>query len=111
MGSAAKQTGSYARPAKITSGCASKAAINGFTMSLAKELAPSGIQVNAIACGVVDTDMNKRLTPEEKEELEQSIPIGRFCSAEEVAKLIFSTCTESPLYLTGQIIKIDGGLT
>ncbi|MCL2874132.1 MAG: 3-oxoacyl-ACP reductase FabG [Defluviitaleaceae bacterium] len=88
-----------------------KAAVNGFTKALAKELAPSGIQVNAIACGAVETDMNNRLTHEEKKELEQSIPIGRFCKPEEIAKLAFSTCTESTTYLTGQIITVDGGLT
>jgi len=88
-----------------------KAAVNGFTKALAKELAPSGVQVNAIACGVVDTGMNIRLTPEEREQLEKSIPIGRFLRPEEVAKFAFSICTENITYLTGQIITIDGGMT
>ena len=90
---------------------ASKAAVNGFTKALAKELAPSGVQVNAIACGAVDTDMNKRLTMEEKKDFEKSIPIGRFCSAVEIARLVFSICTESTMCLTGQIITVDGAMT
>jgi 3-oxoacyl-[acyl-carrier protein] reductase len=89
---------------------AAKAGVNGFTKALAKELAPAGIQVNAIACGAVDTDMNNRLTAEEREDFERSIPTGRFCTAEEIAELAFSICTGSK-YLTGQIITFDGGLT
>ena len=85
-----------------------KAGINGFTKSLAKELAPSNIQVNAIACGVIDTAMNKHLLAEELEALVADIPLGRFGTPFEVANLTWNLANESP-YLTGQIITLDGG--
>ena len=87
---------------------ATKGGINAFTQALAKELAPSGIAVNAIAFGAVDTSMNKHLSPEEKQLLEEEIPIGRMLSANEAAKIILKVA-ELPLYVTGDIIKADGG--
>lgn len=89
---------------------ASKGGINAFTKALAKELAPSGISVNAIACGAIDTDMNSRLSEEERKELEYEIPCGRMGTVSEVARLAYSiACSDS--YLTGQIITLDGGWT
>lgn len=87
-----------------------KGAINLFTKSLAKELAPMGIRVNAIAPGVIDTEMNSFLSTEERKELEEEIPFGRFGSPEEIAKMIIFLCSDKCKYLTGQIIKIDGGM-
>lgn len=87
-----------------------KGAINLFTKSLAKELAPMGIRVNAIAPGVIDTEMNSFLSTEEREELEEEIPFGRFGSPEEIAKMIIFLCSDKCKYLTGQIIKIDGAM-
>lgn len=88
---------------------ASKGGVNSFTRALAKELAPSNIQVNAIACGVIDTDMNrKHLTSEDLEELEEEIPAGRMGDPLEVADLVLRV-SESPSYLTGQVITLDGG--
>ena len=87
---------------------ASKGGMHAFTKALAKELAPSGIAVNAIACGVIDTDMNAFLTAEERAELEAEIPVGRFAKPEEVADALIHL-VESPAYLTGQIISMDGG--
>lgn len=89
---------------------ASKGGINGFTKALAKELAPSGISVNAIACGAIDTEMNSRLSEEERRQLEYDIPYGRMGTAAEVAKLTYSIAV-SDTYLTGQIITLDGGWT
>lgn len=88
---------------------ASKAGLNGLTQALAKELAPSNIQVNAIACGVIDTEMNARLDEEERNALIEEIPAGRFGTPEEAAKLAL-LLAEAPAYLTGQIIRMDGGL-
>ena len=88
---------------------ASKAGLNGLTQALAKELAPSNVQVNAIACGVIDTEMNARLDEEERNALREEIPAGRFGSPEEVAELTLMLA-EAPGYLTGQIIRMDGGL-
>lgn len=87
---------------------ASKGGINALTRALAKELAPSHIQVNAIACGAIDTEMNHFLDPEEHEALIEEIPAGRMGTPEEVADMVFSI-TESPAYLTGQVIQFDGG--
>ncbi|WP_461813055.1 elongation factor P 5-aminopentanone reductase [Faecalimonas sp.] len=87
---------------------ASKAGLHGFTKALAKELAPSNIQVNAIACGAIDTVMNAQLDAEERLVLEEEIPAGRFGKPEEVAKLVFDIANDHN-YLTGQIIGLDGG--
>lgn len=87
---------------------ACKGGINSFTRALAKELAPSNIQVNAIACGVIDTQMNACFSEEEKSVLADEIPAGRFGSPEEVAALTLQLCTGNT-YLTGQIITLDGG--
>lgn len=88
---------------------ASKAGINGLTQALAKELAPSNIQVNAIACGVIDTEMNARLDAGERKALKEEIPAGRFGTAEEAAALAL-LLADAPGYLTGQIIRLDGGM-
>lgn len=87
---------------------ASKGAVNALTQALAKELAPSKIQVNAIACGAIDTDMNACFTVEEKADIAEEIPAGRFGEPREAAELVFSLISQSP-YLTGQIIRLDGG--
>ena len=89
---------------------ASKGGVNAFTKALAKELAPSHISVNAIACGAIDTSMNRRLSPEEKSELESEIPYGRMGLDTEAAETVYNLFI-SPSYLTGQIITMDGGWT
>lgn len=87
---------------------ASKGGVNSFTKALAKELAPSNIQVNAISCGVIDTAMNHCFSPEEREALREEIPADRFGQPEEVAKLVLQLI-QAPAYLTGQILTLDGG--
>lgn len=87
---------------------AAKGGVNAFTRSLAKELAPSHISVNAIAFGVIDTQMNDNLTEEEKQLLSEEIPAGRFASSAEAARFILQIA-QSPDYLTGQVIPFDGG--
>lgn len=87
---------------------ATKGGLNAFTQALAKELAPSNIAVNAIACGTIDTSMNACFSEEELRQLENEIPLGRMGTCEEVAKMVH-LIYESPLYLTGEIIKFDGG--
>ena len=87
---------------------ASKGGVNALTRALAKELAPSHIQVNAVACGAIDTEMNRFLSPEEKEMLLEEIPAGRMGTPEEVACAVLQLAL-SPEYLTGQIIQLDGG--
>lgn len=87
---------------------AAKGGVNSFTRALAKELAPSNIQVNAIACGVMDTAMNHCLSPEDLEALKEEIPADRLGTPGEAARLILQVA-EAPEYMTGQIITIDGG--
>ena len=87
---------------------ATKGGINAMTRALAKELAPSSIQVNAIACGAIDTEMNQFLDEEERNALLEEIPAGRMGRAEEVGKLAYQLGSEDS-YLTGQIIQLDGG--
>lgn len=87
---------------------AAKSGVHGLTKALAKELAPSNIQVNAIACGVIDTAMNEGLSPEERLSLEIDIPAGRFGEAQEVADMVLHLA-DTPSYLTGQVIGFDGG--
>jgi len=87
---------------------AAKGGIHSFTRALGKELAPSGIQVNAVACGAIDTQMNDCLSEEEKKAIAEEIPAGRFGKAEEVAELIFQIATGHE-YLNGQVIGMDGG--
>lgn len=87
---------------------ASKAGVGGLTQALAKELARSKIPVNALACGVIDTEMNKQLDEAERAELAEDIPAGRFATPEEVAEMVWKLIC-APEYLTGQIITFDGG--
>lgn len=87
---------------------AAKSGVHGLTRALAKELAPSNIQVNAVACGVIDTKMNHMLNPEERKNLEYEIPSGRFGTPEEAAQAIYDIA-HFPEYITGQVIGIDGG--
>ena len=87
---------------------ASKAAVIGFTKAMAKELGPSGIRVNALACGAIDTRMNACFTQEELESLCEEIPVGRLGTPSEIAEMVYMLY-QSPAYLTGEIIKIDGG--
>lgn len=87
---------------------ATKGGMNAFTKALAKELAPSNIQVNAIACGVIDTKMNSHLSPEELDMLRAEIPCDRLGTPSEVASLALQLA-QAPDYLTGQILTLDGG--
>ena len=86
---------------------ASKAGVNGLTKALAKELGPSNIRVNAIAPGIMDTDMNRHLNDEEIEQIRQEIPLEKIGMAEDIAKCVNWLIEDK--YTTGQIIGINGG--
>ena len=88
---------------------ASKAAVIGLTKALAKELGPSGIRVNCIAPGVIDTDMISNLSAEDKAALAEDTPLGRLGTPEDVAQLAAFLCSERAAFITGQTIGIDGG--
>lgn len=88
----------------------SKGGINLFTKALAKEMAPSNIRVNCVAPGVIDTSMNSFLGKDERLELEEEIPMGRFGRGQEVAKCVVFLCSDESSYITGQVIRVDGGM-
>ncbi len=88
---------------------ASKSALRAMTMAHAKELAPSGIRVNCVEPGVIDTEMNSCFSREELDSLCGEIPLERLGRAEEVAELIYFLASDRAAYITGQIIGIDGG--
>ena len=87
---------------------ATKGGVNSLTKALAKELAPSNIQVNSIACGAIDTEMNHFLDDQELLDLIDEIPANRLGHVEEVADLVYQIAHKN-YYLTGQIITLDGG--
>lgn len=87
---------------------ASKGGMDAFTRALSKELAPSHIRVNAISCGVIDTDMNAELSPEDMEALKNEIPADRLGTPDDVADAVYALLISGD-YLTGQIIGVEGG--
>lgn len=90
---------------------ASKAAVIGFTKALAKEEGPSGINVNCIAPGVIETEMNRQLSAEDKEALCDETPLMRLGTPEEIAQAIYFMCSDNASFITGQVICADGGIT
>ncbi len=90
---------------------AAKAGVIGLTLALAKELGPSRIRVNCVAPGVIDTDMNSHLSPADREALARETPLERIGRPEEVARCIVFLAEEDASFLTGQVLRPDGGLT
>ena len=88
---------------------ASKAGLVGFTKALAKELAPSGITVNAVSPGLIDTKMNSHLSGDDIKELCDEIPVGRMGTPKEVANVVLFLASEGASYITAQNITVDGG--
>ena len=88
----------------------SKAALNGFTKSLAKEVGSRNITVNNVAPGFIDTDMTSFLQDEAKEEIINSIPLQRLGNVDDVSKLVYFLASNKASYITGQTISVDGGL-
>lgn len=89
---------------------ATKAAVIGLTKALAKEVGPSGVRVNCITPGVIDTDMNAQLTAEDRAALAEETPLGRIGTAKEVAKTALFLCGEDASFITGQVVGVSGGL-
>ena len=88
--------------------CAAKAGLIGFTKALAREEAPSGIRVNCISCGYIDTKMNSELSDEDKQAVLDEIPAGRFGTPQDVAGAVSFLVSEKASYITGQVIRVDG---
>lgn len=88
---------------------AAKAGLIGFTKALAKEVGPSGITVNAIAPGVIETDMNRALSAEDLAALKEETPLCRLGRPEEVARAALFLCSEGAGFITGEVMNISGG--
>lgn len=89
---------------------ASKAALIGFTKALAKELGPSGIRVNCISPGVIDTDMNSQLDSDARAALCDETPLCRIGNADEVAKAVAFLASDESSFITGQVVSVNGGI-
>jgi 3-oxoacyl-[acyl-carrier protein] reductase len=94
-----------------TNYAASKAGIIGFTKALAKELAPRGITVNAVAPGLIETDMTRELSETQRQALLRQIPAGSFGTPEDVAACVLFLASDAARYITGEVISVSGGLT
>ena len=90
--------------------CAAKAAVSGFTMAAAREVGRYGVRVNAVAPGLISTDMTEALPDQVREQVLPRIPLRRMGTAEEVADLIEFLVSDRASYITGQVLGVDGGL-
>lgn len=90
---------------------ATKGAVNSMTATLAKELAPRGIRVNAVAPGFIETEMIDAIPAEKQEEYLKAVPMHRFGTAADVANAVAALCSDAFGYMTGQVIVLDGGLS
>lgn len=88
---------------------AAKAGLIGFTKALAKECAPSGIRVNCVSCGLIDTKMNSELSPEDIQTVIDEIPLGRIGTPNDAASAVAFLASDESSYITGQVIRVDGG--
>lgn len=88
---------------------AAKAGLIGFTKALAKECAPSGVRVNCVSCGLIDTPMNSCLSAEDLRAVTEEIPVGRMGSPEDIASAVCFLAGGEAGYITGQVLRVDGG--
>ena len=88
---------------------AAKAGVIGFTKALAKEVGPSGITVNCIAPGVIETEMNKALSKSDLDALCDETPVGRIGTTDDIASVVLFLCEDTASFITGQVISPNGG--
>ena len=89
---------------------ATKAAVIGYTKAMAKELGPSGIRVNCVAPGAIDTDMNAHLSKEDWDEIKEETPLYKAGTPEEIAEAVFFAASEKASYMTGAVLNVNGGM-
>jgi 3-oxoacyl-[acyl-carrier protein] reductase len=94
-----------------TNYAAAKSGLIGLSRALAREVGPSGITVNCVSAGLVDTTLTADLAPEIRDEIIRAVPLGRPGRAEEIAALVAFVCSDGAAYITGQVMSADGGLT
>ncbi|MBI3829653.1 MAG: 3-oxoacyl-[acyl-carrier-protein] reductase [Planctomycetes bacterium] len=90
--------------------CAAKAGLIGLTQSAAREFGPRGVRVNAVAPGLIETDMTSAMTEDQKKQLTGSLPLGRAGKPEDVASAVCFLAGEDSAYITGQVLVVDGGM-
>jgi 3-oxoacyl-[acyl-carrier protein] reductase len=90
---------------------ASKSAVEGFSRTLAQEVASRNITINCVAPGFVDTDILSTIEPEKLKDMTKNIPVGRIGTPEDVSNAVFFLSSEESSYITGQVIHVNGGLT
>ncbi|HYL80324.1 MAG TPA: SDR family oxidoreductase, partial [Candidatus Acidoferrum sp.] len=93
-----------------TNYAAAKGGVNAFTKALALEVARFGIRVNAVAPGLVETEMTARIPAAQRERLLSGVPMGRMATPEEVAEVVKFLASDKASYITGQVIQISGGI-
>lgn len=93
-----------------TNYAASKAGLIGFTKSMAREVGSRGVRVNALAPGFIETAMTEKIPAEAKEKMKAGIPLGRTGTPEDVAAAALFLCSDSSTYITGEVLKVDGGM-
>jgi 3-oxoacyl-[acyl-carrier protein] reductase len=89
---------------------ASKAALIGLTKTLAREYASRGITVNAVAPGYIDTDMTRALPEQAKKQIMEQVPLGRIGKPEDVAAAALFLCSDEASYVTGHVLRVNGGM-
>jgi 3-oxoacyl-[acyl-carrier protein] reductase len=93
-----------------TSYAASKAGLEGFTRALSRDVAPKGVLVNAVAPGLIETDMLRGMLPEQRAQYLSAVPLGRPGTPRDIASLVAFLASDAAAYITGQVIRVDGGL-